>query len=106
MLKRLKCDKEFLLFLSFFNPKCFHEVNRPLPQYLQTIASSFMISAQYGHFFVIPFDSLGGSTSITIINKGTIAHNKNHKIWLWPLLRAIILPTIPATINNIRNRYM
>ena len=46
-------------------------------------------------------DTRGGSTIITAISNGTIAHIKNHDTGLRPFLIAIILPTIPATISRM-----
>ncbi len=71
-----------------------------LPQCLQTIASSLIISAQYGHLLVYPLDTRGGSNAITTISNGPIAHSINHHIGLRPFLIAIMLPTIPAMITS------
>ncbi len=49
---------------------------------------------------VYPLDTRGGSTIITAISNGTIAHIKNHDIGLRPFLIAIMLPTIPAMITS------
>jgi len=50
---------------------------------------------------VYPLDTRGGSTIITAISNGTIAHKKNHNIGLRPFLIAIMLPTIPAIVSRI-----
>lgn len=71
-----------------------------LPQCLQTIASSLIISAQYGHLLVYPLDARGGSTAITTISNGTIAHSINHHPGLRPFLLAIMLPTMPAMMSS------
>lgn len=71
-----------------------------LPQCLQTIASSLIISAQKGHFLVYPLDTIGGSAIITIVSNGTRAHSINHHIGLRPFLLAIMPPTIPAMMSS------
>jgi len=50
---------------------------------------------------VCPLDTRGGSTIITAISNGTIAHKKNHHIGLRPFLMAIMLPTMPAIASRI-----
>ena len=50
---------------------------------------------------VYPLDARGGSTIITAISNGTIAHKKNHNIGPRPFLLAIMLPTIPAIASRI-----
>ena len=45
-------------------------------------------------------DTRGGSTIITAISNGTIAHRINHNIGLRPFRIAIMLPTIPAMITS------
>jgi hypothetical protein len=49
---------------------------------------------------VYPLDTIGGSTAITTISNGTIAHSINHPMGLRPFLLAIILPTMPAMMSS------
>jgi hypothetical protein len=80
-----------------------------LPQCLQTIASSLIISAQWGHLLVYPLDTRGGSTAITTISNGTIAHSINQHTGLRPFLLAIMPPTMPAMITSktyLNNGYL
>lgn len=76
-------------------------MGRSLPQCLQTIASSLIISAQYGHLLVYPLDARGGSTAITTISRGKRTHSINHNTGLRPFLAAIMLPAMPAIISRI-----
>ena len=50
---------------------------------------------------VYPLDTRGGSTIITAISNGTIAHRINHNIGLRPFLIAIMLPAIPAIVSRM-----
>ncbi|OGL40303.1 MAG: hypothetical protein A2043_10990 [Candidatus Schekmanbacteria bacterium GWA2_38_9] len=50
---------------------------------------------------VYPLDTRGGSTIITAISNGTIAHKKSHNIRLRPFLLAIMPPTMPAIVSRI-----
>ncbi|OFY28480.1 MAG: hypothetical protein A2X01_09960 [Bacteroidetes bacterium GWF2_35_48] len=68
---------------------------------MQTEASSLIISAQWGHFFVTPLVATDGSNRMAITRIGTNAHNANHKIGLRPFGLAIRAPTIPATTIKI-----
>ncbi len=45
-------------------------------------------------------DTRGGSTIITAISNGTIAHKKTHNIGLRPFLPAIMPPTMPAMVSS------
>ena len=67
------------------------------PQYLQRVASSLIISAQCGHFWVTPFATTDGSRKIAITRSGTIAHKINHSSGLRPFGWAKMAPTIPTT---------
>lgn len=71
-----------------------------MPQYLQRVASSLIISAQCGHLLVIPFATTDGSSAIAIT--GIIkVHKINHNIGLRPLCLAIMPPTIPKITPRI-----
>ncbi len=50
-----------------------------MPQCLQKVASALIISAQCGHFLVMPNASKEGSNNMATTSKGNNAHSINHK---------------------------
>lgn len=71
---------------------------RSFLQCLQSVASSLMISAQCGHFFISPRLSVGGNTNSAIRAGGNTKPANAHKNGLLPLACAPSAPIRAASM--------